>query len=348
MIGYCSNIKSKGVLTCTSALFHAAIASPQVKAICAEIADALEKVKRGEMSREDFETFKAEHKKRLPIITPHATFKNGERKNKDAVPSGLSMFDIDHMEGSPRIFFDEQVKPHLEALGILLAHITPSAEGLRLVFVMPEGMTIAQAQAWMAKQLGLKNYDISTKDYARSSFLVPEEYILHLDDRLFEEGVKGVKGSEGELKDNTLNVANETPQNVAPESICPFTPAASSDAVTPSHSLNSPKFRGIPFSTIISRYWDKTGGEPVEGERNMRLYQLAANLRAICDNSPLQLMQVMPRYGLSEGELESIVRSACKEPVKGSKIIKEIITSLTPDPSPRGRGVNGCGGLNRR
>ena len=54
-----------------------------------------------------------------------------------------------------------------EELGIVLAHISPSLEGLRLVFVMPAGATLSEAQAWMAQQLGDTQYDASVKDYAR-------------------------------------------------------------------------------------------------------------------------------------------------------------------------------------
>ena len=43
----------------------------------------------------------------------------------------------------------------------------------------------------------------------------------------------------------------------------------------------------------------------------MKLYQLAVSLRAICDNNKALLLQVIPRLGLDEQELRSIVESAC-------------------------------------
>ena len=72
----------------------------------------------------------------------------------------------------------------------------------------------------------------------------------------------------------------------------------------------------------------RTGGEPSEGERNKRLHKLAANLRAICDDSEEWLLEVMPRYGLSEQEMKSIVHSACKEPTRGSRLMDQIVTAL--------------------
>ncbi|MBR4242851.1 MAG: DUF3987 domain-containing protein [Bacteroidaceae bacterium] len=89
------------------------------------------------------------------------------------------------------------------------------------------------------------------------------------------------------------------------------------------------EFKGVPYTSIISEYWRRTGGEPTEGERNKRLHQLTANLRAICDNSEPWLMEVMPRYGLSESEMKTIIHSACKEPTKGSLLMDAIIDHLT-------------------
>ena len=87
-------------------------------------------------------------------------------------------------------------------------------------------------------------------------------------------------------------------------------------------------FKSIPYANIISEYWRRTGGEPSEGERNKRLHQLAANLRAICDNNEEWLLEVMPRFGLSVQEMHSIIHSACKEPTKGSRLIDQIVNAL--------------------
>ena len=211
---------------CTPALFNQVVDSEQTARVCAEIEDALEQVRRGEMSREDFEAYKAEQKKRLAIFTPHATFPKGRRVNEDAVPSGLSMYDVDHIgsltpdpspkgEGSDyscgqkslyerlvehtlakRAITDEGMKDELRRLGVCLVHVTPSTEGFRLFFVVPEGMSLAEAQRWMSEQLGDDHYDGCVKDLARCSFAVPREYILYLDEEgLFKERKSHTPGS---------------------------------------------------------------------------------------------------------------------------------------------------------
>ena len=179
-MGIAQNVKSS-VTNCTLEMLYAAMDSDTTAQICADIEDGLEQVKRGEMSREDFETYKRDKKKELMVITPHATFANGQRSDKTAVPSGLSMYDVDHI-ADPRGYFQTMVSDRCRELGIVMAHVTPSTEGLRLIFEVPEGMTLAEAQRWMSEQMGDSSYDGSVKDLARCSFIVPRAYLLYIDE----------------------------------------------------------------------------------------------------------------------------------------------------------------------
>lgn len=306
--GIALSVRSR-VRECTPALFDQVVDSEQTARVCAEIEDALEKVKCGEMSREDFETYKGEQKKQLAIFTPHATFPNGRRVNEDAVPSGLSMYDVDHIP-DPRGYYQSMIGDKAGELGIVLAHVTPSAEGLRLFFVVPEGMSLEEVQRWMSRQLGDVDYDGCVKDLARCSFVVPRDYILYLDE---EELFKERKPAIGEdLKSPTQRIGIANP-----------------DEQGNKNGNNELCFKGIPYTSIISEWWRRNGGEPQEGERNVKLHKLAVNLRAICDNKREVLLAVMPRFGLSEQELKSIVDSACKEEPKGvSKVMQNIIDTL--------------------
>ena len=188
--GISQSVRSREVQVCTPELFHQATKSSRVKDVCAQIEDALERKRRGEIGKEDYDTMKTRLKSQLPILTPHATFRNGRRLNADAIPSGLSIYDKDHIAdptGWWKAKSEElRVKNPQVLARILLVHVTPSLEGLRLVFVMPEGMNLAEAQKWMSQQLGDEEYDVCVKDLARPSFIVPEEYILFIDEaRLF-------------------------------------------------------------------------------------------------------------------------------------------------------------------
>ena len=182
MFDYIQNIRSHHTVPCTAEILHTVMRSTIVGQTCAEIADCHEQMLRGEMSRDDFETKKSELKRRLPAFCFHAHFKNGRRLNAEAVSSGLSILDIDHIKGSPDTFYEERVKGREKELSIVLAHKTPSGEGLRLVFIIPQGMGLVEAQQWLSKQIGLEAFDEACKDLARCSFAVPEEYVLFIDE----------------------------------------------------------------------------------------------------------------------------------------------------------------------
>ena len=330
--GIANNVRSE-VRVCTPDLLNGVFESPFVAKTCTEIEDALEASRRGELTPEEYETTKARLKKRLPIFTFHATFKNGKRKNEDAIPSGLSIYDLDHIP-NPRAKWAE-IEPRKEELGILLSHISPSLEGLRLVFVMPAGATLSEAQAWMAQQLGDTQYDASVKDYARCSFAVPREYVLYVD----EEGLFGDRTqrhgdtesahapchslsslchpeqSEGSVNaaqpsssgcTQTLRYAqsDKTGNPIGTNNLC--------DSVSLCSPNNYPQvFENIPYKDIIETLEEQMGGRPDIGSRNNFIFSMACHLRYICDDTPEWIAEVLPTYGEEKDKFVATVRSAC-------------------------------------
>ena len=216
MFGISRSVRSREVQVCTPELFRKAIMGSKVSLICAEIEDALEKLRRGELKKEEYERMKTQLKSQLPILTPHATFKNGRRLNAEAIPSGLSIYDKDHIP-NPKGYWEEKQKILAQKSvldSICLVHVTPSTEGLRLIFKIPKGMTLAEAQKWMSEQLEDNDYDSCVKDLARPSFLVPEDYILYIDEaKLFEVANTSLnikEGSASESKDLKEGSASES------------------------------------------------------------------------------------------------------------------------------------------
>ena len=206
-MGFAPNVKSS-VTTCTLEILYASMDSQTTAQICADIAAALKQVNNGQMSREDFEQLKRDKKQLLPVITPHATYLDGNRSNKSAVPSGLSMYDLDHI-ADPRGYFNTLVRKRCSELGIVMAHVTPSSEGLRLIFEVPQGMSLAQAQQWMSEKLGDAEYDGCVKDMARCSFLVPRAYLLYIDE---EELTKHREQKRESQNATSLEKTVETPE----------------------------------------------------------------------------------------------------------------------------------------
>ena len=265
-------------------MLREAMDEPLVAQVCAEIRDALEQCRRGELAKEEFEEKKGELKKRLPILTPHAIFKNGRRLNADAVPSGLSMYDLDHIpdpEGRWR-----EIEPRKDELGIVMAHITPSTEGLRLLFIIPQGMNLAQAQRWMAQQLGDQKYDECVKDYARCSFVVPRQYILYINETdLFKE----------------REVAPGNDSRVSQEQ---------QPAETDMQVSAQPK-RELEYPDLVSILEEQLGGIPTHGSRNSFIFTMACHLRYVCNDDPEWIARILPTYGENREKWMTTIRSAC-------------------------------------
>ena len=309
--GIANNMKSE-VRVCTPELLNKALDSELVARTCAEIEDALEKRRRGEISKEEYETLKAKLKKRLPIITFHATFKNGRRKNDDAIPSGLSIYDLDHIE-NPRERWAE-MEARKEELGILLAHISPSLEGLRLVFVMPQGMSLAEAQAWMSAQLKDEKYDACVKDFARCSFVVPREYVLFSDEeKLFaSHPTMSFRAEQSEAKNLNASTDTSTSGIQILRRSAPLNDNGESRLNDNGESPNYPEtYEEIPYESIVEVLEEQMGGQPEHGSRNNFIFSMACHLRHVCNDDATWIAQILPTYGEAKEKWLGSIKSAC-------------------------------------
>ena len=289
---------------CTPELLNAAMDSQQVADTCKEIADKLQQVKEGTLTREAFEAIKAKLKaENLPVVCFHATFTDGHRCNQSAVPSGLSIYDMDHLTCDPREYYFNKVAGREVELGIDYAHVSPSKEGVRLVFEIPQGMTLAEAQQWMASQLGDETYDGCVKDLARCSFVVCRDYVLYYDEEeLFAE------------REVSMPVTNET--IVTPVSASLLPPADDQSF--------EDNFNGIKYPQIVRAMEDILGGVPAQGARNNFIFMMSCYLRYVCNDDPRWIAQVMPRYGEDEQKFVATVRSACNRPQ--TKSVPDVVT----------------------
>ena len=320
--GIANNVKSQVVQVCTPELLRQAIDSPHVGRVCAELRDALERKMRGEITPQEYEDIKGSMKKQLPILTPHATFRNGRRKNEDAIPSGLSIYDLDHIPDPEGRW--AEIAPRQQALGIVMAHVTPSTEGLRLIFIIPHGMTLAQAQAWMAQQLGDTHYDQCVKDHARCSFLVPREYFLTDPPCTLpvREGtwcaIETINtttptGSEEKSEERAEEKSEEKPSYpthypLSDNGIQHSLPYREGQG----GSLHYPStYQTIPYPLILEVLEEQMGGRPEHGSRNNFIFSMACHLRYICDDDPEWIAKVLPTYGESRDKWMATIRSAC-------------------------------------
>jgi len=250
-----------------------------------------------------------ELKHQLPVWTPScAEFRGNHRAAADA------------LKPLPRLMMDFDEKGHTDEIMQKLGLSSPLTvllveesvrRGTHVLVELPAGMAADTAQQLMREATGFEP-DVKVKGYDRCIYMVSEDHTRYVSDRLFETT---------DVISNT-NLTNFTNQSKEAQHSCDS-----------GHSCSEEKeslcFKSVPYSSIIAEWWRRNGGEPAEGERNVKLHKLAVNLRAICDNRKDLLMAVMPRFGLSDTELRSVVDSACKEPPKGvSKVMQQIVDLL--------------------
>ena len=303
MFQYQNKVNAGVPQLCTPEIWDSLIDSPAVTNTCAAIA-ALDP------NAADYADRKQALKKRLPIIIPHAaSFKNGKRISADAIPSGLAMLDVDHVE-EPRAWFDSIDKQLLSDNKIYLVAITASGKGLRLIgerMSMSVGSddirqleSIEAAQLRIATALGIKEYDAVTKDLARASYVVPRSYILWI----YEAGLFAER-----------EVSSIDP-GLYPEKALP--PHVEDSSLTAQRDSAELSYRSIPYADIVQQLMLSIGaadGAEV-GERNTVYFSLACYMRYICDFNADLLLRILPDFGLSEPERRQAISSAIGRPRK--------------------------------
>lgn len=264
----------------------------------------------------------------------------------------------------------EMVLSKKDELGLLMLERS-ARKGYHLVFRrhfmdgLAEGKILENQEInlkWASELLGVK-FDEAAKDITRVFFstTASEEDLLFLDDALFEQTAPNIEnlatsGSSGgkenpsnsaEASQNPANVQQASTQqasnaqNPADAQQTSNTQQASktqqaSNAQNPANASNiSPLYNGIPYSEIISKYWElyNFGKLPTMGDRNVKTFELAVTLRAICNYSLPQLEAVIPRYdNFPEQEWRTTLESALKEPRKGMPYrLRQVLLAIQSD-----------------
>ena len=237
---------------------------------------------------------------------------DGTLKGSVTMSTTIGM-DIDHVPAEEMQAVRERILSKKDELGLLMLELSARGQGYHVVFRRKAEKTQEENLLWASQLIGVQ-YDEGAKDITRVFYTTTgsKEDLIYLDDEVFERKTLSnspcLGGEQGLRTDGlkTLPLTGEDGRGL---------------------------FKGIPYSDIINEYWRRTGGVPVDGERNVRLHKLAVNLRAICENEPGRLLEVMPRLGLPESEVRAVVESACKEKPKGfTSILTQIVNDLQESP----------------
>ena len=292
----------------------------------------------------------------LPFRCPHYTQFRDDYRDREHIDAESftwqTCVDIDDaslVEEANRRSEQLDIEVGGEWQGMMLHKDYSARRKLHIDIRLPIGMTVPEAQRAYCKALGVAP-DTSCFTPERFIYITPAEYEIYRADgwyaQLSEEAVARRRKAytdrglsiDGRTDDGSYYDGEDlgTDYTDLHEFSNPAVHVADHPAAEERSRVNScnpcqnkypQDFKGIAYTSIISEYWRRTGGEPTEGERNKRLHQLAANLRAICDNSEEWLLEVMPRFGLSVQEMRGIIHSACKEPTKGSRLMDQIVES---------------------
>ena len=290
-------------------------------------------------------------KRQLPVITPHACrFTNdGTRKSANAVPSGLVMLDIDHID-NPREFFSTHIFPHLgekslerprELIGaqvvedkvvdvvdnnapcIYFVAITPSGHGLRIIAERNSGESIPDAQRRIADLCRLPEYDSVTTDLARASYLMPWSYVLYCEptglnfDTAEREAVVTAHFAQLDTPASCQVPAVPTDGNPSARRNVGAAQELSQLSSNETSPVVVSEYRGIPYAEIVRELINLLGGEPAIGERNQFYFTLVRYMRYICDFNAEMCVRVLPDFGLSHQERLATATSSINRPRKG-------------------------------
>ena len=162
-----------------------------------------------------------------------------------------------------------------------------------------------------------------------------------------------LENEEDKTQNPLMNQANQNsqkvqvsqnPQNPQNSSKNQAQPASASSSPS-SSSSSSNDYLGIPYSEIISKWWQmyNEGHEPVRSNRNTLTFELAVNLRHICGFDRSLMAQIIPCYdGFPEQEKMACINSALNEKItQMPKRLKDVLTAIRQERMKQGTGKGG-------
>ena len=278
------------------------------------------------------------------------------------LPSRAFGFDLDDKQD-----FEKAAKLMLqepEKYGLLMLERS-ARQGGHAVCKREMGKTILENQVRIAKMLECE-MDTSAHDINRVYFTTSADAddLLYLSPELFKDDYdEAAVAAEGKVLEERekygqeelppgahkankhykpwLENLEEKSQNPQPASTSPSTSTFTS---SPS-SATSTDYLGIPYSEIISKWWQmyNDGHEPVRSNRNTLTFELAVNLRHICGFDRSLMAQIIPCYdGFPEQEKMACINSALNEKItQMPKRLKDVLAAIRQERMKLGAGKGG-------
>ena len=287
-------------------------------------------------------------------------------------PSKSVGMDIDHLSADEVNLVAATAIEKKDELGLLMLERSARGGGLHVVFRRHPEMDQEANLRWASDLLGVE-YDAGAKDITRVFFATTSEDLLYLHEDLFDNTECGASETVGKTATETATTASEpkqrTEQTTAGLTASVNSGAASTASETASETTEqdavetkteegktsetaskSPAeekeekaaeaegplcYEGIPYDRIIKKWWDfyNEGKTPSKSNRNTLTFELAVNLRNICDSDPQLLDRIIPCYdGFPEAEKMACIRSALSEKkTQMPKRLKDVLMAVQQD-----------------
>ena len=275
--------------------------------------------------------------------------------------------DIDHLSADEVELVAATAIDKKDELGLLMLERSARGGGLHLVFRRHPEMDQEANLRWASDLLGVE-YDAGAKDITRVFFATTSEDLPYLHEDLFDNGeCESFTGSEAAFTGSEATSANKEAASTASETTSETEadqtqPAAAtaSETTAASRPANHPLeagedakeqkdekgektaseekplcYKGIPYDRIIEKWWAlyNEGEHPIRSNRNTLTFELAVNLRHICDSDPQLLDRIIPCYdGFPEAEKMACIRSALGEKMtQMPRRLKDVLTAVRQD-----------------
>ena len=259
--------------------------------------------------------------------------------------------DIDHLSADEVNLVAATAIEKKDELGLLMLERSARGGGLHVVFRRHPEMDQEANLRWASDLLGVE-YDAGAKDITRVFFATTSEDLLYLHEDLFDnaecESFTGLDttstGSEATFTNEKATftaseTASETTEQNDDETKTEEAKTSKSQGETTDEEASEAEgplcYKGIPYDRIIEKWWAfyNEGEHPIRSNRNTLTFELAVNLRNICDSDPQLLDRIIPCYdGFPEAEKMACIRSALGEKkTQMPKRLKDVLTAVQQD-----------------
>ena len=259
--------------------------------------------------------------------------------------------DIDHLSADEVELVAATAIDKKDELGLLMLERSARGGGLHLVFRRHPEMDQETNLRWASDLLGVE-YDAGAKDITRVFFATTSEDLLYLHEDLFDNAeCESFAGSEATFTSKEATFTNKEATFTASETASETTEQNDDETKTEEAKTSKSQgettdeeaseaegplcYKGIPYDRIIEKWWAfyNEGEHPIRSNRNTLTFELAVNLRNICDSDPQLLDRIIPCYdGFPEAEKMACIRSALGEKkTQMPKRLKDVLTAVQQD-----------------